>query len=263
MENKRLIIVLLLMISNAVFSQNKTVTLDYYFNHEFKKTDKVSTERFHYMWEDTAQSGYSKWGDIFKQKGFELKTLEFAPTKNNLKGTSVFLIVDPDTERETAKPNYIESKDIKAITNFVKEGGILVIMANDSLNVEFDHLNNLTEKFGIHLNGDSKSKVFNDKYEMAAFIIPKDDPIFSNSHKVYLKEVSSLTLDKNAVPILKHQTENYIVGAKATFGRGSVIVIGDPWFYNEYLNGRLGYNNDWDNVKAAGDFTSWLFKISN
>jgi unsaturated rhamnogalacturonyl hydrolase len=262
MKQRILVVLIFVMISHISFSQTKTISLDYYFNHEYRKNGKGGLDRFHYMWEDTASSGYSKWGAIFEQKGFKLKSLEEAPTKNNLQGTSVYLMVDPDTEKETAKPNFIEAKDIEAITAFVKKGGILVIMANDSLNVEFDHLNKLTETFGIHLNGDSKSKVFKDDFNMAAFIIPNNDPIFTTAHKVYLKEVSSLTLTQKAVPILKHQTENYSVGAKAKYGKGTVIVIADPWFYNEYLNGRLGNNNGWDNIKAAEDFSSWIFKIS-
>jgi unsaturated rhamnogalacturonyl hydrolase len=171
-------------------------------------------------------------------------------------------MVDPDTEKETTKPNFIEAEHIKTIAEFVKNGGVLVIMANDSGNVEFTHLNKLTETFGIHLNGDSKSKVYNDKYEMAAFFIPAKDSIFTTAKKVYLKEVSSLQLYNNAIPILKHQTENYVVGAKAKFGKGTVVVIGDPWFYNEYINGRLGYTNGWDNDKAANDFVAWLWKLS-
>jgi unsaturated rhamnogalacturonyl hydrolase len=74
-----------------------------------------------------------------------------------------------------------------------------------------------------------------------------------------LKEVSSLQLSKTAKPILVHQTEQYTVGAAAKVGKGMVVVIGDPWFYNEYLNGRLGIANGWDNDKAADDFTKWLF----
>jgi hypothetical protein len=241
-------------------AQSKTVTLDCFFNNEHKKNERGEGYRFHYTWEDTAQSGYSKWGSIFKEKGFQLKNLETAPTKENLKGTAIYLMVDPDTEKETTHPNFIEAAHIKAIAGFVKNGGVLVMMANDSGNVELAHLNKLAEPFGIHLNGDSRSKVYNDNYEMAAFFIPKADSIFSTAKKVYLKEVSSLQLSKNAIPIIKHQTENYVVGAKATYGKGTLVVIGDPWFYNEYLNGRLGDANGWDNDKAATDFTSWLLK---
>jgi unsaturated rhamnogalacturonyl hydrolase len=37
---------------------------------------------------------------------------------------------------------------------------------------------------------------------------------------------------------------------------GTVFAVGDPWFYNEYVNGRLpkGYEND----KAANDVVKWL-----
>ena len=242
----------------SLHGQKKTVLLDYYFNNEYKKNEQGELVRFHYTWEDTAQSGYSKLGAIFTKSGFELKSLSVAPDPANLKNASIYLMVDPDTEKETAIPHFIDKAHINAISSFIKEGGIVVIMANDSGNVEFNHLNQLTETFGIHLNGDSKSKVYNDKYEMAAFHIPLKDPIFTTAQKVYLKEVSSLQLSKNASPILIHQSEHYVVGAKANFGKGMMIVIGDPWFYNEYLNGRLGYTNGWDNEKAAIDFVGWL-----
>ena len=49
--------------------------------------------------------------------------------------------VDPDTERETPKPNFIQPQDTKAIAQWVAKGGILVIMANDTLNVEFTQKN--------------------------------------------------------------------------------------------------------------------------
>lgn len=256
---KILFITLPLLSYIGVSAQTKKITLDYYFNSEFKKNASGTPSRFHYTWSDTAESGYSKLGAVFKKNGFVLDSLTTQPTRTNLKNTAVYLIVDPDTQRETTQPNFILPKNNKVITRWVKKGGVLVIMANDSLNTEFTHLNRLTETFGIHLNGDSKSKVYNDKYEMAAFKIPVNDFVFKTAQKVYLKEVSSLTLSKTARPILIHQTNQYVVGAAAKLGKGKVVVIGDPWFYNEYLNGRLGTANGWDNDKAADDFAKWLF----
>ena len=245
-------------------AQTKTVTLDYFFNHEFKKgaDGKFTSERFHYLWDEKASSGYSFWGDVFKKDGFQLRSLETAPTEENLKGTSVYLIVDPDNEKETPTPNYIMPEHIRAIKKWVKEGGVLVVMMNDSANCEFDHAKKLTAEFGITLNQDIRSHAYNDNFEMAAFYIPKDDPIFKTAKKVYLKEVTSLSLSRNAKPILVHQTEHYTVAAAAKVGKGTVVVVGDPWFYNEYVNGRLGNNNGWDNDKACDDFTKWLFSIS-
>ena len=264
MKKNCLLLLSLSLLSIAGIAQSKTVTLDYYFNHEFKKggDGKFNTTRFHYLWEDKESSGYSILGDIFKKNGFNLKTLEVAPSEENLKGTSVYLMVDPDNEKETPNPNYILPEHIKVLKKWVKEGGILVIMMNDSINCEFEHAKPLTAAFGIQLNQDIKSHAYNDNFEMAAFYIPQNDPIFKTAKKVYLKEVTSLTLSKNAKPILVHQTDKYTVAAAAKFGKGTVVVVGDPWFYNEYINGRLGNNNGWDNDKAADDFTKWLNAIS-
>ena len=264
MKKNHVLIFALTLLTIAGIAQTKTITLDYYFNHEFKKSKdgKFTSERFHYMWEDKDQSGYSNWGDVLKKDGFALKTLETAPTAESLEGTSVYLMVDPDNEKETPTPNYVQAEHIKTLKKWVKEGGVLVIMMNDSSNCEFEHVKPLTAAFGITLNQDIKSHVYNDKYDMAAFYVPASDPIFKTAKKVYLKEVTSLTLSKTAKPILVHQTEKYTVAAAAKVGKGTVVVVGDPWFYNEYLNGRLGTDKGWDNDKAAEDFSKWLFSIS-
>jgi len=244
--------------SFTVRAQQKVVLLDNFFNNEFKKNQQGALVKFHYLWDDTDESGYSKWGAMFQQKGFVLQTLTSAPTIADLSKAAVYVIVDPDTERETAKPNIIEKKHVAAIQQFIQQGGIVVVMANDSVNADLVHLNLLTQRFGITLNADCKSKVYNDQYEMAAFQIPAGDAIFKTAKKVYLKEVSSLTLTKKARPILKHHTEGYTVAAVAPYGKGKIIVVGDPWFYNEYLNGRLGTSNGWDNDKAAADLVAWI-----
>jgi unsaturated rhamnogalacturonyl hydrolase len=247
-----------LILSFTVRAQQRIVLLDNFFNNEFKKNSQGELIKFHYLWDDTDESGYSKWGAMFQQKGFSLQTLTTAPTITDLSKASVYVIVDPDTDRETSNPNTINQKHVIAIRKFIQQGGIVVVMANDSINADLVHLNLLTKRFGITLNADSKSKVYNDQYEMAAFQIPAGDDIFTTAKKVYLKEVSSLTLSKKAKPILTHHKEGYTVAAVAPYGKGKIIVVGDPWFYNEYLNGRLGNNNGWDNDKAAADLVAWI-----
>ena len=45
--------------------------------------------------------------------------------------------------------------------------------------------------------------------------------------------------------------------AIAKHGKGTVFVLGDPWLYNEYLDGRrLPY--EYENFKAAQDLSRWL-----
>jgi hypothetical protein len=57
--------------------------------------------------------------------------------------------------------------------------------------------------------------------------------------------------------MLKNKNGATII-AVAKYGKGTVLAVGDPWLYNEYINGRLppGYEND----KAANDVAKWLIK---
>src|SRR5215212_3042658 len=91
----------------ATYSKKETVLLDYFFNNEWKKDSSGSNVRFHYTWEDKANSGFFQLGEIFRKNGMQTKSLESAPTKRNLKNASIYIIVDPDTEKETERPNYI------------------------------------------------------------------------------------------------------------------------------------------------------------
>ena len=107
-------------------SKRKTVTLDNYFNNEWKKDTTGKDIPYHYTWDDKANSGFSIFGNIFTMYGVKKNTLTTSPTKENLKNTNIYIIVDPDTEKETAHPNYILPKDIEVITSWVKQGGVLV-----------------------------------------------------------------------------------------------------------------------------------------
>jgi unsaturated rhamnogalacturonyl hydrolase len=73
--------------------------------------------------------------------------LDSRPGATNLKQASIYLIVDPDTEKETAQPNYVQPQDVSVIKDWVKAGGVLVLMSNDSGNAEFKHFNQLPEAF--------------------------------------------------------------------------------------------------------------------
>src|SRR5579862_5239781 len=52
----------------------KVVGLDHFFNHQVK-----GGQQFHYVWEDTALSGFSKFGEVWKQFGATTAKLEKAP----------------------------------------------------------------------------------------------------------------------------------------------------------------------------------------
>jgi unsaturated rhamnogalacturonyl hydrolase len=236
---------------------HKTVVLDYYFNNERRKDITGVPIRYHYTWEDCANSGFSLWGHLFRQYGAHTDSLPVAPTADNLKKSAVYIIVDPDDDREVPDPHYLMSKEIGVIEDWVKAGGVLVLMSNDSANAEFEHFNVLAATFGIQFNFDDYHKVIGNNYAMGAFEIPGNDTIFMTAHKVYIKELSTLRLRP---PAGAHFTDGgHAIMAVARVGKGKVFAVGDPWFYNEYTDGRK-LTPDFENYNAARDLVQWLLR---
>jgi hypothetical protein len=234
----------------------QVVTLDNHFNQEMRKSKSGGQESFHYLWDDKGDTGFSKLGADFVSNGATLHTLTDAPSSANLKNTSVYIIVDPDTKKESQKPNYITAPDIKAIVDWVKKGGVLLMLANDSANVELLHFNELAAKFGMHFNSDLQNHVINDKHFEDGSVKIQDNPILTTATKIFMKDVSSITVKSPAKAALVK--DGIALIATARYGKGTVLAVGDPWLYNEYVNGRLpaGYEND----KAAKDIAAWLLK---
>ena len=237
--------------------KGKNVGLDYYFNHEFRKTKDNKFERFHYTWEDEKDSGYSLLGSIFTDYGANLKSIVDAPRANNLKDLDVYIIVDPDTKKETESPNYIEKEDVDNIEKWVKSGGTLVMLANDSANVELPHFNQLAKRFGIEFTDKSINMVKNNVYEQGKVMIPENHEIFKDVKKIFVKELSVLSLKTPAKAVLL--AGGYDIMAVSNYGKGRVIALGDPWIYNEYLNGKR-LPMEYENFKAAKNLAVWLLK---
>lgn len=249
---KILAFVIVVFISNISFGQ-KTVGLDNWFNHEINpKTGKIN----HYTWEDTENGGFSQLGTIFTSKGVQLKTLN-KPDKKTLAGVDVYIIVDPDTTSENPNPNYIMNEDVKVISNWVKKGGVLLILANDKPNCEFTHLNNLARVFGMHFNPVTLNKVTGTNWDMGGETDFPDHPVFKGVKKIYLKEVSSIKTWNKARPVLKDNGEAYM--AETKFGKGFVFAVGDPWIYNEYIDHKY-LPADFDNLKAATNLVEYLLQ---
>lgn len=266
-------------------SDGKTVLLDYWFNNERRKDVTGAQVRYHYTWEDMANSGYAIWGHIFRMEGAHTDSLPVAPTRENLRKASVYIITDPDNEKESTGPHYPTDADGKAIEDWVKAGGVLVLMSNDSANCEFTHFNHLAERFGVHFNFDCYHKVTGSQYQMGAFTMTVQDgqanavgyihndrrdeglnsdgtssrSIFATTKKIYIKELSTLQLSGAAKAVFTDAGNNIM--AVARVGKGAVFAVGDPWFYNEYTDGRK-LPADFENYNAARDLATWLLEQS-
>lgn len=235
--------------------RGKTVLLDSFFNNEVKKDSTGRLMPFHYKWEERPNSGFFFWGHIFRTYGVKTETLRGAPTAENLKHADIYIIVDPDTPQESEHPNYVEPPHIKVLTEWVKQGGVLVLMGNDKGNAEFEHFNQLAKQFGIHFNEDSRNRVQGNDYAMGLIRAPEGHPIFRTARNLYLKEICTLAVAPPAKASIVDKGDAIMAVSK--FGKGTVFAVGDPWFYNEYVDGRK-LPPEFDNFKAAQDLTRWL-----
>jgi unsaturated rhamnogalacturonyl hydrolase len=246
--------------ADIAIGKGKVVGLDTFFNHQVR--DGV---QFHYIWDDTKNSGYSRFGQVWEQFGATLAELPHAPSRGDLDQFSVYIIVNPSTEKSAAdhQPHYIQSGDVDTIADWVKDGGVLALFANDKNNCEFAHYNTLAEKFGIHFNGDLRNTVPTHKgMRRGIFDILPDCPLFDGVKMIYMKEITTLTLKAPAEPLLIADKQDGVAGkdvimATARYGKGFVFAVGDPWFYNEYIDVKTA-ELPIENRKAAENLAKWL-----
>ena len=234
-----------------------TVTVDNFFNNEYMNGPTGDKIPFHYLWGEDDNNGFSLFGKVFNDAGVKTATLKSAPTTTNLKGSNIYIIVDPDTEKETPNPNFMNADHAKQIIEWVKAGGVLVLLLNDAGNCELTKFNVLPETFGIKFNEDSRNKVQGSNFEQAAVKIPTGNSIFKTAKKVYIKEISTIVTKSPAASALTDQGD--VIIATAKYGKGTVFAVGDPWFYNEYIDGRK-LPAEFENFKATNDLVNWLIK---
>ena len=237
--------------------KGKTVLLDRWFNSEKRKDATGKEVYWHYVWEERSHPGFYTLGNIFENHGARLASLDAAPTAAGLRGASVYIIVDPDHVRDNPQPHYVNPADVKAITDWVKAGGTLLLMANDSNNCELKQFNTLAGAFGIQFTDKSLNMVKNDNFVQGEVLPGDNNSVFSTTKKMYLKEISALKVKAPAKSLISKEGD--IIFATAIMGKGKVIVVGDPWLYNEYVDGRK-LPAEYENYKAAVDLVKWLLK---
>ena len=235
----------------------KTVLVDRYFNSEKRKDATGKDVYWHYVWEERSHPGFYTLGNIFERHGAKLSSLDVAPTATNLKNSSVYIIVDPDHKKDNPTPNFVSDNDVKAISEWVKAGGSLLLMANDSANCDLKNFNKLATVFGVTYTDKSINMVKTDTYEQGVVYPGNGNPVFKTTKKMFLKELSVLNIK---APATANTTKDGdVIIATAPYGKGKVLIVGDPWLYNEYVDGRK-LPAEYENYKAAEDLVKWLLK---
>jgi len=237
-----------------------TVLLDHYFNNEHST---LAGQRipYHYTWQGRDNNGFWFFGSRFRQHGGVTKTLYSEPTKSRLDSADVYIIVDPDTPKETNHLHLMQSQDIHSITNWVRQGGVLVLLGNDKGNANLKELNTLSEKFGIHFNDDSRNNAHGGHWQRGTFHLTSNVPFVPGHLKIIIQGMSTLKVSSPAKAVFKAKNSDTIM-AVSHLGKGTVFAVGDPWLYNEYLDGRKDMPAGYQNFEAASDLTQWLLEQS-
>ena len=243
--------------STATMFRGKTVLLDAWFNSQKRKNAAGQEEYFHYKWNDLADPGYFTFGRIFRSYGAKTETLYDRPTAAQLQKADIYIIVSPDIPFKNPNPHYMTDADAQEIANWVKAGGVLAIMQNDSVNSEFENFNKLSDKFGMHFNAVRFNEVEGSKFETGKISIPAGNEILHGPRTLFMKEVSTITVSKPARVI---HSENFgVVMALAKFGKGTVFGMTDPWLYNEYTDGTK-LPPEYENYAGGKEFVRWLLQ---
>ena len=236
--------------------KGQTVGLDYYFNHETRKsTFTGEPEQWHYTWEERTPGGFWLWGNQLRELGARTVAMPAAPTAATLKPLSVYVIADPDTRKESPVPNYVQSSDSKVITDWVRGGGTLVLLANDSENCEIVQFNKLAQNFGVQFTERSVNIVQGSQFEQGRVDLTSGNAVFKTARSAYIRELAVLSAAAPAQPLVTHN--GAVIMATAHLGAGKVFLVGHPWLYNENLDGRK-IPASFQNFQAGKDLARWL-----
>lgn len=244
-------------IPDLAAGKGKTILLDSYYNNEHDKDIAGNARSTHYKWEERSNGGYQFWGKTFQHYGASLRTTYQAPDRPTLKNAAVYIIADPDIPKENPEARFMNEQEANNIYEWVKAGGTLVLMLNDSGNCDLTHINILTRKLGFSFNNDSRNHVEGRQFEQGALYIPAGNPVFKTAAKVYLKEISTINIEDKTKASSLYTDKGSVLMVTAKVGKGKVFAVGDPWIYNEYADGRK-LPADLENFKAMTDLTKWI-----
>ena len=241
----------------ATMARGDNVVVDGWFNSQMRTDAFGQQVEFHYKWYTWDNPGYSSFSHLFHEFGAQTSEHDAEPTLANLKGADVYVIASPDNLDKNPHAHFANAEDAAQLAAWVKTGGVLVIMENDTSFADLDHFNVIGDKFGIHFNSVLRKHVIGTNWEQGRIDIDGMGPIFHHPHTIYVKDVCTITVTKPARDVLDEGDDIFMATAK--YGKGTVVAMTDPWLYNEYTGVRK-LPDLYDNYAAGKEFVRWILE---
>ncbi len=247
------------MAARSTEGQGQTAVVDAWYNSQTRKNAAGQMELFHYKWSDMANSGFSLFGHIWRSYGVATKMITSGADISRISEDAQFyIIVSPDNPSKTPNPHYMTTEDAEQVAQWVRAGGVLLMMENDPDNADIPHLDLLADKFGLHFDNVLVHHVIDDQFEMGRIDLSAAAPPFTHPHVLYMKDTCSLTLSADARPLLRDKAGALLM-AYAKYGKGMAFAVTDPWLYNEYTDGRK-LPPEYDNFAGGVELVHWLLE---
>jgi len=166
---------------------------------------------------------------------FEVRTHNQRLTPKALAGVKVVLIANPSDRAVGSHPppHHISANDARALADFVRKGGGLIVMENqENHNLEVEDTNKLLAQFGIQA-----TNLYTDAKQL---VVPKETPIIGGLRWAYYtgnlllldgahpaRPRALVTNDLNQKPLNGSRDQAGVLMAAAEPGQGRVLVVTD------------------------------------
>jgi hypothetical protein len=213
--------------------------------------------------------------DTYKQviqrlrQDFDVRVHNKPPTRETLADVKLLFIVNPSDKAvgNHPPPPHVSVSDIKVLTEFVGQGGGLILSGNqENHNLEVEDMNNLLAQFGIQA-----TNLYTDAKKL---VLPKETPVIGGLRWAYYtgnlllldpthpaKPRALVLNDLNQTPPKGTRDQAGCLLATAEPGRGRVVVVTDSgwladWAFNEEGIGGVAIKGQ-DNWEIFRRLTHW------
>ncbi len=233
----------------------KVVQLLYSRQLEPSEAGTIGHERQGDLWQDSTASGYSLLSRLIARLGGEIDTLLSSPSPEQLRRTSVLVIVDPHAHVEGKQAGGTGEREAQLIEDWVRGGGVLVLFPQEARNGTTSRVNTIGRRFGLTFSEDRLTEIGGGGHEKGYAVAGNTHPMFSGVRRVFMTDPCPIHVRAPAAAVLSVQGRCVI--GESRMGRGTVVAFSCQWMRNELL--AEGTQTGKQNSSAAEAVCSWLF----